>query len=186
MPRFRPPAVRPTPGGPNSTSSWRSGTTPTGRPSVGSGRAKDITNVPAGDITANNVQDALNQLDTNKVDSVTCFLPTTRRSSSRARSFVSAAGDPPSWMRRDGRRLRASRRTRAPVRAGQRAGKTQCRSLRRAGRAGHRDGAVRPDLGPPPAWYRVWLEQVRSKRNVSTMSVTRSIKFRAALADAVT
>jgi hypothetical protein len=31
--------------------------------------AADVTNTPAGDITAVTVQDALNQLDTNKVDS---------------------------------------------------------------------------------------------------------------------
>lgn len=37
--------------------------------------AGDVDNVPAGDITATNVQDALNQLDTNKVDSGDILTP---------------------------------------------------------------------------------------------------------------
>lgn len=42
---------------------------------AGASDAEDITNVPAGDITATNVQDAINQLDTNKVDSGDVLIP---------------------------------------------------------------------------------------------------------------
>jgi len=37
--------------------------------------AADIANVPAGDISATDVQDAINQLDTNKVDSADILSP---------------------------------------------------------------------------------------------------------------
>jgi len=37
--------------------------------------AADIVNTPAGDITATNVQDAINQLDTNKVDTGDVLAP---------------------------------------------------------------------------------------------------------------
>ena len=37
--------------------------------------AADVVNTPAGDISATNVQDALNQLDTNKVDSGDVLTP---------------------------------------------------------------------------------------------------------------
>lgn len=42
---------------------------------TGASSSSEIANIPAGDISATNVQDALNQLDTNKVDSGDVLTP---------------------------------------------------------------------------------------------------------------